>query len=96
MSPTDKVKYKNMADFGFGPIVMKKTKVCVKCGLMVQGQLKNCPDCGERLPRETLFDEYKRRHLCCPYCDTVLAEDSLYCPNCGKPVRKDCKRKNWD
>lgn len=30
-----------------------------------------CPECGERLPKETLFDRYKRKHKCCPDCDTV-------------------------
>ena len=88
MSPTEKVKYKNMADFGFGPIVMKKTKVCKNCGHMVKGRFTNCPECGEKLPKETLFDRYKKQHLNCPECDTVLASDSLYCPNCGKPVLK--------
>jgi len=39
--------------------------------------------CGEKQPGETLFDRYKRQHKCCPDCDTVLAADSLYCPNCA-------------
>jgi len=86
MSPTEIQRYKNMEDFGYGPNVMKKTKVCAKCGQMVKANAVVCPECGERLSRETLFDRYKRQHQCCPDCDTVLAPDSHYCPNCGKQV----------
>lgn len=86
MSPTEIQRYKNMEDFGYGPNVMKKTKVCTKCGKMVKANAVACPECGERLSGETLFDRYKRRHQCCPECDTVLAPGSRYCPNCGKQV----------
>ena len=34
MSPTEKLRYRNMEDYGFGPNVMKKTKVCAA---MVRG-----------------------------------------------------------
>ena len=86
MSPTEILRYKNMEDFGYGPNVMKKTKVCARCGKMVKAKTVACPECGERLSGETLFDRYKRRHQCCPKCDTVLAPGSRYCPNCGKQV----------
>lgn len=86
MSPTEKLRYRNMEDYGFGPNVMKKTKVCARCGKMVGANAKACPECGEKLPGETLFDRYKRQHKCCPDCDTVLAPDSQYCPNCGKQI----------
>lgn len=86
MSPTEKLRYRNMEDFGFGPNVMKKTKVCARCGKMVGANDKTCPGCGEKLPGETLFDLYKHQHKCCPDCDTVLSADSQYCPNCGKQV----------
>ena len=86
MSPTEQLRYKNMEDFGYGPNVMKKTKVCPKCGKMVNTRFRSCPDCGEQLSSETLFDHYKRKHKCCPECDTVLASGSLYCPHCGKRI----------
>jgi len=86
MSPTEQLRYKNMEDFGYGPNVMKKTKVCPKCGKMVNARFRSCPDCGEQLSSETLFDRYKRKHKSCPECDTVLAPDSQYCPNCGKQI----------
>ena len=88
MTPTEKLRYKKMADFGFGPIVMKKTKVCVNCGQMAKRRGKVCPVCGMKLPRETLFDRYKRQHISCAKCSTVLASDSRYCPHCGKAVLK--------
>ena len=45
-----------------------------------------CPEWGEKLPKKTLFDRYKRKHKCCPDCDTVLSSDSQFCPNCGKQI----------
>ncbi len=89
MSPTEKLRYRNMEDFGFGPNVMKKTKVCTRCGRMVKANARTCPDCGEKLSRETLFDQYKRQHPCCPDCDTVLTNDAKYCPHCGHPISAD-------
>lgn len=86
MSLTEILRYKSMEDFGYGPNVMKKTKVCAQCGKMVGANVKRCPECGERLSRETLFDCYKRLHPCCYKCDTVLAPGSLYCPRCGRQV----------
>ena len=85
---TQKVRFRNLERFGFGPNVMKKLRVCQRCGRTVKSRADICPDCGERLPRETLFDRYKRKHLSCPDCDTVLTSDALYCPNCGRMVTK--------
>lgn len=89
MSPTEQLRYKNMEDFGYGPNVMKKNKVCPKCGKMINFRFQKCPVCGEHLSTETLFDRYKRQHKCCPCCDTVLAPDSLYCPNCGRKIDQE-------
>jgi RNA polymerase subunit RPABC4/transcription elongation factor Spt4 len=83
---TQKLRFKNLEKFGFGPNVMKKNKVCPRCGRLVRAKLMVCPDCNERLSSETLFDCYKRRHKSCSDCDTVLAPGSRYCPTCGKPV----------
>jgi RNA polymerase subunit RPABC4/transcription elongation factor Spt4 len=91
MSPTEKLRYRNMEDFGFGPNVMKKTKVCDRCSKMVGANVKTCPECGEKLSSETLFDRYKRLHKCCPDCDKVLSADSQYCPNCGKQILRTTK-----
>lgn len=83
---TQKIRFKNLESFGFGPNVMKKLRVCPRCGQMVKSKTHTCPNCGENLPKETLYDLYKQKHLSCPDCDTVLAPDSMYCPNCGKAV----------
>ncbi len=83
---TQKVRFKNLERYGFGPNVMKKLRICPRCGQAVKTRADTCPECGERLPRDTLFDRYKRQHQCCCDCDTVLAPGSLYCPNCGTAV----------
>ena len=85
---TQKVRFRNLERFGFGPNVMKKLRVCPRCGQMVKSRADICPDCSERLPKETLFDRYKRKHLSCPDCDTVLTDDAMYCSNCGRMVTK--------
>ena len=90
---TQKLRFKNLEKFGFGPNVMQKNKVCPRCAKLVAARLSVCPDCNEKLSRETLFDRYKRKHKSCCYCDTVLGSGSLYCPTCGKPVirkENDC------
>ena len=86
---TQKVRYKNLEDFGYGPNVMRNTKVCSNCGQVIKASASFCPQCGKKLSSETLFDRYKRLHKCCPECDTVLAHDSQYCPNCGKQILSD-------
>jgi RNA polymerase subunit RPABC4/transcription elongation factor Spt4 len=83
---TQKLRFKNLEKFGFGPNVMKKNKVCPRCGRLTGARLTVCPDCNEKLSSETLFDRYKRKHLSCSDCDTVLTPGSRYCPSCGKPV----------
>ena len=86
MSPTEMLRYNQMEEYGYGPNVMRKNKVCNTCGRIASAKLHSCPACGDVLPSETLFDRYKRHHTCCADCDTVLAPGSLYCPNCGKAV----------
>ena len=83
---TQKVRFRELERYGFGPNVMMKTKVCARCGKLVRASARTCPECGERLSSETLYDRYKRQHQCCYECDTVLAPGSLYCPNCGTAV----------
>ena len=83
---TQKVRFRNLERYGFGPNVMKKLRVCQRCGQAVKTKGTSCPACGEKLPRETLFDQYKQKHHCCPHCDTILAPDSQYCPNCGQEI----------
>ena len=83
---TKEIHFRNLEQFGYGPNVMKKTKVCPKCGQIAKKGSFFCRSCGSFLTRETLYDHYRRQHRCCPECDTVLAADSQYCPNCGKQI----------
>ena len=85
---TEKAKFNNLEDFGFGPNVMKKTKICLKCGHITDSVSKKCPSCGEEMPDKTLYDKYKEIHICCPVCDKVLREGSLYCQYCGKELER--------
>ena len=86
MTATEKARYDTLEEFGFGPNVMKKTKVCAKCGQTVNADASACPACGEVLPGETLYDLYKKQHVCCPDCGTVLSPGSRYWPKCGKHI----------
>lgn len=83
---TRRLKYEGLARLGFGPEVMKKTRVCPVCGTLTTGSGKACPCCGEALPALTLLAWYERRHPCCSHCGTVLSRDCRYCPQCGKRV----------
>ena len=80
---TAKTKLKWLEQCGYGPNVMKRTKVCPHCGAVINSKQSYCHACGMRLLTKTLYDRYKERHLCCNKCGTVLASDSCYCPHCG-------------
>ena len=73
---------------GFGPEVMKETKVCRVCRCTCEAAEKYCRECGAFLPRETLFDLYKSYHLYCPVCDTIVSSRARFCPACGRSLRK--------
>lgn len=81
---TTKAKLDWLEQCGFGPKVMKRTKVCPHCKAIVSKSRSVCPDCGMRLLGKTLYDRYRERHLCCDKCGTVLASDLRYCPHCGR------------
>ena len=72
-----------MRQCGFGPEVMRRTKVCKVCGSSLDAEAFYCKSCGAVLPRETLFDFYRSQHLSCPACDTVVAKNTRFCPRCG-------------
>lgn len=78
----------NMKRYGFGPEVMKQTKVCPLCGTTADADESECFRCGADLPGETLFDLYKSRHQCCAQCGTVVASTSAYCPECGARLKR--------
>lgn len=83
---TAKAKLDWLEKCGFGPKVMKRTKVCPHCGTVVSEHHSVCPGCGMRSLGKTLYDRYRERHICCDKCGTVLASDSRYCPHCGRQL----------
>ena len=79
----ERFRQQNMAYYGFGPVSMKKIRVCPQCGSPSARDKKYCVDCGHRLPDKTLYDLYLERHALCPVCKTVLANNMDFCPQCG-------------
>lgn len=77
------VRQTNMAHYGFGTSVMKNIRICPECGLPSSAAEKNCRSCGGKLPKETLFQQYRKRHKCCSHCETVVAKHAQFCPECG-------------
>jgi len=84
---TEAIRRETMKRFGFGPEIMRQTKVCRVCGHSCAVKEKHCSECGTVLPKETLFDLYKSNHLYCPACDTVVAKNAVFCPVCGKRLQ---------
>ena len=89
---TSKVRLKNLEQFGFGPNVMRKIKICTKCSRISKKGSVFCLACGAILPRETLYDRYRSQHSCCEECGTVLTDDARYCPQCGHRVLPKSKK----
>lgn len=79
----DMVRLESMERYGFGPHIMKKIKVCERCGRTSPASENFCRECGNRLPEKTLYQSYKERHKYCKKCETVLSDSSEYCPQCG-------------
>ncbi|MBQ8369081.1 MAG: zinc ribbon domain-containing protein [Clostridia bacterium] len=85
---TKSEKYLLLEAFGMGPNVMRKMKVCKNCGQIAGAWSIFCPACRKLLSGGTLFDTYRRMHVNCPHCKTVLASDTRYCPHCGRKVAR--------
>ena len=83
------MRREGMEHYGFGPQAMKKIKVCKRCGTPNTSDCHFCVTCGEKLSKDTLYDEYKKKHIYCPYCNTVLEEAANYCPQCGRKLESD-------
>lgn len=84
-----KIHYNELEEYGFGPNVMKKNKVCSNCGTVVSAELENCNICGTHLPEETLFIKYISLHKVCPVCNCVVKVNANYCPQCRTVFLKD-------
>ena len=87
MTRNETIRQANMERYGFGTNIMRNIRVCPECGMPSTAADKNCRTCGTRLPRETLFQQYKKRHRFCPHCDTVVAKSARFCPECGMRIQ---------
>lgn len=83
----EETKFVDLESYGFGPNIMKKTRICSKCGRATNTSGNHCPICGNQLQLYTLYDWYKRMHRSCSSCNTVLTSDTLYCPHCGVKIK---------
>ena len=81
------IRQSNMERYGFGPAAMQSIRICAECGMPAAALERKCRECGVKLPQETLFQQYKKRHRFCPHCDTVVARSALFCPECGMRIR---------
>jgi len=84
MIPTSEtIRHQSMLQYGFGPEVMKRLKICAQCGVPADLTRHFCRECGSPLPEETLFDLYRLRHRHCEGCGWVPPREGKYCPRCG-------------
>lgn len=83
----EEIRQEAMEEFGFGPKVMQKIKVCAYCGAISPVENSFCGPCGKPLPKETVFQQYRKRHLYCADCDVVLPPGAAFCPKCGKKLQ---------
>ena len=83
----ENLRQSNMETYGYGPNAMRGIRICAECGAPSPAEKKVCGLCGTKLPRETLFQQYKKRHRCCPHCETVVADSAQFCPECGTRIR---------
>jgi len=91
MYEIDKLRIVNMEHYGFGPVSMKKQKVCRQCGAISSAEQQFCKECGHRLPKDTMYHIYRQMHPSCPCCDTVLSKQMVYCPKCGTKINQGIK-----
>ena len=70
--------------YGFGIERMGEIKVCEHCGAMTDAFRILCPECSKKLPKETVYEQYQRRHRCCRSCGHVVSKSMKFCPDCGR------------
>ena len=83
------IRLANMEENGFGPEVMKRVKVCECCGARSPIQGCYCTVCGNQLPAESVFEQYKKRHPYCEHCDLVVRPETRFCPQCGQEIKRE-------
>ena len=77
--------------YGFGIGIMKRIKVCSRCGASEDADRSVCRKCGAGLPAATLFQHYQRMHKRCRACNTILTKKMKFCPHCGMNLKDERK-----
>lgn len=64
-SQSEQSSIKILSEFGFGPEEMKKYVVCENCGQLLRSEYNflNCPNCGEDVTQENLYQIYLKNHI---------------------------------
>ena len=83
----ESMRQESMKRYGFGPAAMKGIRICAECGMPSAASERKCGECGAKLPRENLFQQYRKRHRYCAHCDNVVADDVQFCPECGTRIQ---------
>ena len=84
--PSSMIRLEDLRHYGFGVDIMKTIKVCTHCGAMSSVSQQFCTQCGNRLPSETMFENYQKRHCHCKSCGTVVKNGTHFCPDCGQKL----------
>lgn len=83
MKDPERIRQESMEHFGFGIPSMKKARICNHCGKVASAKQAYCNSCGSKLPKETVYEQYRSMHRSCQNCGTVLTRSYGYCPQCG-------------
>lgn len=63
---------------GYATEAAKNTKVCPSCGRPTTAEKKFCPDCGTKLPEQTVAEG-----AVCPSCGKQNTVGTKFCSDCG-------------
>ena len=62
---------------------------CDKCGLEVDDNFSNCPNCGNDLTNSNEDSNMLQETGVCNNCGAELKENNAFCPRCGTKVEND-------
>ena len=82
------MKNTRLPKYGFGTTAMKHFTVCERCKSLESARHTVCEKCGAKLPKNTLYDLYRKRHDTCERCGVVLSNLMDFCPRCGQRKKK--------
>lgn len=70
-------------------------KKCVRCGTENPDEKRWCEKCLAALPESDMQEQRQETPVVCfcKSCGTALAESTLFCPNCGKKVKQNERKR---